>query len=480
MLDEDVVIKSTRNTNENVLVYNVLCVLLLPVIFFGGSSELFMGLFVSLGMVAPINIINYAYTWNARPGRMVGQMLFYMLPFLAMFGITIWGICNGGFDTYELGGFTYYALSNDCANMPIFVGDKPLVAISDDLARMSAFLCGLSIFMITDSCYVIRKILIWASVLIVVLMVLGCAIMFMWKFEGTIFADSSTDFFSTFPNSAQWASFAVLWIGASMAMALFSEQRFRSFQFFWSVRFACLASACVLYFGVLIAGKLVHELSASLVMAVGMSVMAFYLLPVKMNLYRHELLLRVSSHTKRLKKMRGPFVLYCLGAIVFWFMTIVAVRDVCGNSQLLYVDESNANSITYVEKMAVVEDTTKMFSADRKLFGYGSASYPSVFSLYQGSDLGALPWKSANIDVLHEYIENGIVGFVLSGLTFLFFFIRWLVKREFSWSSVVMLLAVFCVLGMSLVEIPFQNIAVVASFWVISMSAFRWDDAKVK
>jgi len=147
---------------------------------------------------------------------------------------------------------------------------------------------------------------------------------------------------------------------------------------------------------------------------------------------------------------------------------------------LLYVDENNDNSITYVEKMAVVEDTMKMFSEDRKLLGYGSASFPSVFSLYQGSDLGALPWKSANVDVLHEYIENGLVGFVFSGLTFLCFFVRWLVKREFSWPSVVMMLAVFCVLGMSLVEIPFQNIAVIASFWVVSMSAFRWDDAKVK
>jgi hypothetical protein len=39
MLDEDTIIKDTRNSNERLLVLNVLSAVLLPAILFGGTSD---------------------------------------------------------------------------------------------------------------------------------------------------------------------------------------------------------------------------------------------------------------------------------------------------------------------------------------------------------------------------------------------------------------------------------------------------------
>ena len=39
MLDEDTIIKDTRNSNERLLVLNVLCAVLLPAILVGGTSS---------------------------------------------------------------------------------------------------------------------------------------------------------------------------------------------------------------------------------------------------------------------------------------------------------------------------------------------------------------------------------------------------------------------------------------------------------
>ena len=36
------------------------------------------------------------------------------------------------------------------------------------------------------------------------------------------------------------------------------------------------------------------------------------------------------------------------------------------------------------------------------------------------------------------------------------------------------------VLGLGVFDYPFQSIAVLVSFWIILMGAFRWDDSQVR
>ncbi len=479
MLDEDVVIKTTRNTNESILILNVVLAVLAPAIFFGGTSELFIGMFVSLGIVAPINTVNYILTWQQNPKKEILKMLMCCVPFIALMVISTMGQINGGIENIELGGFVYYALGKIKGCEPISVCANMLEPILDNLATFMAYLCGLSIFFITDSRFVVRKILIWISLLVSLLAIFGSLIMFMWNFEGSIFSESTSNFFSTFQDSAQWASFGILWLGASLAVANFSIQRFRSFSFFYSLKFLGLVTSLVLYISVLLSGKSIHYLCASIILGVASMMMAFDVMPIKMNARKHEMLRHISSHALRLKKMRFPFMCYTLLAIFAWFIAINTGIKICNDTKLLLVDSSNPNSITYVEKASVMEDARKIMTEDRIPFGYGASSFKWIFSLSQGSDLGSSPWKSPNSDLLHEFIENGVIGLVLFALPFVFFVLRWLIKASFSSSGVIMMMSLFSILLISVVEIPFQNLAVLTSFWVIAMSAFRWDDAKV-
>lgn len=479
MLEEDIVIKTTRNNNERLLLFNILCVVMLPALFFGGNSKFITGIIVSLGFIAPINIINYAYNWLPRPKMALHFMLLCAAPFAAGLAITAAGLLNRGIEAINLGGYMYFQIAKTSPNMPSNFCDEPLVAISSELVGLVSFLAGLSIFMITDSRYVIRKILLYCGASASVLMLLGSLILFMWNFEGSMFAESRLNYFSTFSDAAQWAAFGIIWMGASLAMAVFSSQSFRMLSFVYSARFLALAVAAVLFAGVMAAGKPSHQLAGQFVAAAALSFMAFDLAPIELNARRHELLRRISSHKKRLAKMRLPFLIYASAAALLWVLAYGNAAKMCQDSRAVFADAGNPNSITYAEKMSLMEDSLKMIDDKHLIFGYGTASFPSAFAFFQGSDLGSQPWPSPHSDLLHKIIENGLVGLALSSITFAFFLVRWLCKRSFSKAGFVMLAAVLAILALAAVEIPLQSPAVLASFWVLSMSMFRWDDAKV-
>ena len=479
MLDEDTVIKTLRNNNELLLLYNVLCVIILPTIFFGAHSELLTGIFISLGIVAPINICKYIASWSPRPIIPLRQMLMYTLPWLISLAITVCGMCNGGLQPINMGEFIYFELLPTNKFSPMNAYEHALAPLSAELISLSAFLVGLSVFMITDSRFVIRKILISASIAVSALMIVGVLFNFLGNFEESMYTKSYSRTFATFVDSSQWASFAILWIGASFAMALYSGQRFRILSFLYSMRFMGLTLAIILFVGVLFAGKPIHHFFAYLISAISLTLFAIDVAPIKKNARRHEMLRHISSHTMRLKKMRPTFAMYLSLALFMYVGAIYTAMQVKTNPKYLIVDYPESPSITYAEKISLWEDSVKMFDNNHILFGYGTASYPNVFAFYQGSDLDSAPWTSPQSDLLQKLLENGVVGLVLSSLTFTFLFLRWIFKRQISSSGAIMMLSVFALLAISIVEIPFQSIAILSSFWVLAMSTFRWDDSKV-
>ncbi len=478
MLDEDTVIKTFRNNNEHLLLLNTICVVVLPTILFGTSSELLAGMFISLGIVAPINICKYIYSWSPRPIVPMKFFALCVLPFVASIIITIIGMNNGGLEAVTIGDNSYFTLSNAGNAMPMNAYVHPLAPISGELVSLSAFLAGFSIFMITDSRFVVRKILLSTAATITVITILGIAISFIGNFEQSFHANSFKYSFSTFVDGSQWASFAIIWIGASLAMALYSGQRFRTLPFINSIRFFGISLAIVLLLGVLYAGKPIHQFFALIISSIAMMMLAYDVALIKKNVRRHEMLRHISSHSLRLKKMRMPCAIYTLFAIATLFGAITTFVEIKNNPTMIIADSANKNSITYAEKSALWEDALQMVDEKHLLFGYGTASFANVFSLNQGSDLDSV-WTTPQSDLLHKLFENGIVGLVLSSLTFVFMVLRWLCKRKFSASGAIMMMSIVAILLICTVEIPFQSIAVLSSFWVLAMSLFRWDDAKV-
>ncbi len=477
MLDEDTVIKTLRNNNEYLLLFNIVFAVSFPVILFGAPSELVAGVFISLGIVAPINVCNYISAWSPTPNKQLRFFLLCATPFLISLVITIIGMINGGLIAENIGENSYLKLAQFNKFTPMNAFAHPLTPISGELVSIMAFLAGLSIFMITDSRFVIRKILLATTTTVIVISILGVLIGLIGDCAQLQFQTYKNSF-ATFVDGSQWASFAIIWLGASWAMALYSGQKFRFIPFVNSVRFLGIALAVLLLFGVVIAGKPIHQFFALLISAVALAMFANDVAPIQSNTHRHEMLRHISSHSARLKKMKAPFAVYSLLALIMLLGVIKVVLEIKNDTSLLLTDTSNKNAITYAEKSALWQDSAEMITENRLLFGYGTASFSNVFSFHQGSDLDSV-WTSPQSDLLQKLLENGVVGLALNSLTFLFLLIRWLCKRSFSAGGIIMMMSVLAILLISIVENPFQSIAVLTSFWILVMSWFRWDDAKV-
>ena len=114
----------------------------------------------------------------------------------------------------------------------------------------------------------------------------------------------------------------------------------------------------------------------------------------------------------------------------------------------------------------------------RPVFGWGEASFPTVFSYFQGSDLGTAPWQSPKSDLERCVIENGRAGLALALLAPALFLFAWILRRRISLSSAVLGLSVASVAFLGCVRTPFESVAVMASFSVLMYAFFGWDSSE--
>ncbi len=474
MLDEDVVIKTARNNNERMLIVNVLFMAFFPALFLGENYDLVVGIFAASGIIAPVNMVNYFYSWTFAPLGRVRDMLLYSLPFLASIAIAAFAAFNPSLSVITSGDLEYFELLRSGGNVPSSSCYGALAPFSAEFVSLAAFWSGLSIFMITDSRFIIRKILTWGAVSAAAITLVGAFAVLVWNYEGELSENFSRTGFSPY-----WPSFCVIWCGAALAMSLYSVHKFRLFPFLYSQKFMCFCAAAVLAFFVFREGKTVHQTAVSLLAAAAFSILAFEVVPMKFNARKHKMLRYLTDHSKRLAKMRVPFVCYAAVAALGWWGAVSGAAKICADTSVLWNETAGANSEGFVSKKALTEDALKMLDSEHLLFGYGTASFPNAFSFFQGSDLGVSSWASPDSDLLQKLVENGVVGLVLSSATFVFLLLRWLWKRSFSRSGIVMFATLAVVLAASAVEAQMQSVAVLAGFWVLAMSLFRWDDAGV-
>jgi len=121
---------------------------------------------------------------------------------------------------------------------------------------------------------------------------------------------------------------------------------------------------------------------------------------------------------------------------------------------------------------------TWQMARDKPLFGWGMASYPSAFVLYnnQKSPLDRLPvfYHDAHSDWLQALAEHGFVGAALLALCALVP-LRSLRHRHISHPVTIYLLAGCALLLLYAgVEFPFGNIAVVLAWWTCFFTAIHY------
>ena len=480
MLDEEVIVKNAKNSNERLLVANVLIMVLFPAVMMGGNSILATGLFMALGILAPINVLYYRRVWIDAPPRV---SLFYTLalfPYFISFAIACVGLSNPSLNSVFVGPREYLSLDVSHIGSLTSAADGILSALIPEIITMSAVACGLSIYFITDSRYIIRRMFFFCLAGATALAIFGFFYSFITCLPGfTYLPRFGINPFSTFSDSSQWCGFAMIWMGAGATVAIYSAQRFRLKRYAYSLRFLALLMSMLLFLSILFCGTPMHVLLAALLMAVAFFILFIDTVPTKKNLDRHWNW-RHSSPSRKPFSLALPSVLYALISVAMIAGAVMIYSNYrAGGMESLLVDSHNPNSPSLSERQALLDDSMDIVRLNPE-FGWGTASFGNVLAFYQGSDLGDSPWPTPGSDLLHKLIENGYVGLFLSAITPLCFFAMWLARRDFSLSGIMMFATVGVFLVLAAVDYPFQSIAVQSSFWVLLMSAFRWDNAEVR
>ncbi|MCB1105746.1 MAG: O-antigen ligase family protein [Cephaloticoccus sp.] len=122
---------------------------------------------------------------------------------------------------------------------------------------------------------------------------------------------------------------------------------------------------------------------------------------------------------------------------------------------------------------------TWFMARDRLLFGWGMASYPHVFTIYNTQNRGIydnLPhyYHDAHSDWLQSLAELGVIGSAL--LAFCVLAPLWRFRRSIGTSvlSLYLLGGGLVILLYAWVEFPFGNLAVSICFWLLLFTALRY------
>lgn len=482
MLDEEVVNKEARHGNERLLIVNAVSMFAIPAVFFGGASDFITGLFIALGILAPINVFVYSRSWlDASPHTWL-RFLLALSPYIITLGLTIAGLGHPALENIQIGSREYLNLINDCGSSIISAAPGIVSALTPDLITIGCVACGLSIYFITESRNIVRRIIFYCALIAASIAAVGLiyeSILSVMGFENMpSFGEGG---FFTYPFASWWAALAILWMGGALTVAVYSAQRFRLSTFFYSLRFLSLLAALVLFLSVLYCGTPAERALAAALAAFACSVLFIDTVPTGKNLSRHW----TSKYSRRRKNnFMSTAVIPCAMYLVAALISAAAcvstfIESVNDGDEMLIVNSDSRSCATLAERQALIADSIDIIEL-KPAFGWGTGSFPNVFAFYQSSDLGDCAWDSPHSEPVKKLVENGLVGLVLSVITPLAFFILWISRFDFSASGMVLFFTLACFSVLTVIDCPFQCIAVQASFWILMMSLFKWDCAKIR
>lgn len=481
MLDEDVVLKTMKNGNERLLLANVLLMVGATSLIIAGDTQLAAGVLLGLGIIAPINMISFKRNWVDAPPFVGTHYMLMLLPFIISLVLAFVGFLNPVIKVVYAGGREYFelmqvpaAIVSGCSNYA--------AAILPELETLACVACAASIFLITDSRYTIRKIILYSAAIAAFFASIGIIYKLLSEIDTFSYLPKpNVNSFSSFPDTSQWSAFAIIWTGGALAMAIYTSQRFRLVNFVKSLRFALLLIASICFLSVMAVGTPLEKTMAMCMAMLACAILAIDTIPSESNLKRHY----GSTRSMKAAKTRGwlniiPCATFALVSLsMFSGAFMVATSSLDNEGEMMIVDSLNSKMTPLAERQNIILDAKKMIE-ERPYFGWGTGSFREVFAFYQGADLGTVSWSSPKSDLVQKLAENGIVGLAISSAMPLALLLVWLVRRSFSTSGIIMALACLCVVILAVFSNPFSCLSVQMSFWVLLLSLFRWDKAEVK
>jgi len=272
-------------------------------------------------------------------------------------------------------------------------------------------------------------------------------------------------FFSSFIYHNHWGAFTVLMVALSLGL-IFHFVRRRDRRDFWhSPAFAGLVAI------LLLAASVPLSTSRSCTVLVGLLLGVAFL---------HGLARIVRRRRAYKESVVAPVGLAVLAvAVAGWFAydlarPVIATRVAATEAQIADMRAGGS----FGSRETLYRDTVRM-AGDRPWFGWGMASYSTVFNLYNSqhiSPVDGLPkyFDDAHSDWLQSAAEVGLAGTALLGLCALV--PLWHRRRFVAQSPLTLYLLGGCglVALYAWLEFPFGNGAVIAAFWTCFFTAVHY------
>jgi len=268
---------------------------------------------------------------------------------------------------------------------------------------------------------------------------------------------AQTFFFSTFIYHNHWGSFAVLMAAACLGLIVRQARRMRGQTFFRSSAMAGLVAVAFIAATTPLSGS--RSCTSLMILLLGGAFLGWIARVVRKRSYLNE---------SPVPPLLGAGVAVAAALAGIWFLARDTIESrLATTEQQLSVIRAQGS----LGQRAILYRDTWDMARDRLWFGWGMASYPYVFPIYNTQDFPdptdytPNSYHDAHNDWLQAVAEHGLAGAAV--IPFLGVVpLLWLRGRR-NPSPLVQFLLAGCgmILVYAMIEFPFGNIAVVLSWW---------------
>ncbi|MBO6101642.1 MAG: hypothetical protein J6P03_00110 [Opitutales bacterium] len=470
MTDEDSILENIRYSNEKILILNVFSCACLPAIFNGGNSTIGLCVIFAAGILAIINVCTFPSNWIDAPEFTRVKYFAALSPYLAVLAFSIFRLSNPATVEFLEGehvNIKFSELSGLCASSAY---NDSYGAVSGCIPLVSSAASALSIPIITQSRFVLKKMIALCAIFISLL----CAGGFIVEFFESISAHSikwlfGRNAFSTFEYAPSFSTTSYIWGSMLLAAGIYTKQRFRLLSAVITPRSLFLFGGALMFAAAFFTAKDSFKPFIVAGGAIASAIYAIDTIPTLYNLKRHwDYDFYGEMPKRKITEVVFPIIFYSL-------VSVACVAFLAAN----FSDIASAFSDS--PALAGINDDTRKIIEQKPLFGWGVNSFPTVFKFFQGDDIEFANWISPTTDVYRMLVDVGYAGIAALLITPAFMLIKTLAGIAFkvSYSGIIMLSAVLFVAISANFSNTLQNPAAMASFMVLFFTFIAWEDAEI-
>ncbi len=421
---------------------------------FGGGAEWLRHIFAwwgSLGIFLTLTAIQDRDAW--RDGWM--KPLWWVLPLIGFNLVVLLACLNPSFREMKYGTETILVPSVTGPLLPSSA--RPELALRALWLFDAIWISCFNVALVVRQRRALRGLLMFLVANALVLAVFGTA----QKLSGAkgLFFDAVPSpqiaFFSSFIYHNHWGPFTLLSLAACLALIWHFARRADSRSFFHTPAFLGLIAA--FFMAATIPLSTSRSCTVLVVVLLGAALLHWVLRLVRQRRRRRE---------SAALPLLGVFAALILAGAGVWF---IARDSITARVAKTFEQVGEMRTRGGVGARAELYRNTWKMAQDRPWFGWGMASYPHVFTLYNTREsIDKLPvfYRDAHSDWLQAFAEHGVIGSALLALLALLPLTQ-LRRRHFS-SPVPAYLLFGCSLIVlyAWVEFPFGNLAVVFTWWL--------------